>query len=61
MEYSFDLAPVLNVPGDWNTQREALMFYEGRCGTGESSAITSVRTRECSSISARRITGPPFI
>lgn len=61
VEYSFDLAPVLNVPGDWNTQREALMFYEGRCGTGESSAITSVRTRECSSISAPRITGPPFI
>jgi len=29
VEYSFDLAPVLNVPGDWNTQREPLMFYEG--------------------------------
>jgi len=29
VEYSFDLAPVLNVPGDWNTQRESLMFYEG--------------------------------
>jgi beta-glucuronidase len=29
VEYSFDLSPVLNVPGDWNTQREALMFYEG--------------------------------
>ena len=29
VEYSFDLSPVLNVPGDWNTQRDALMFYEG--------------------------------
>src|ERR1700722_6714103 len=30
VEYSFDASPVLNVPGDWNTQREQLMFYEGR-------------------------------
>ena len=29
VEYSFDLSPVLNVPGDWNTQRNELMFYEG--------------------------------
>ena len=29
VEYNFDSSPVLNVPGDWNTQREALMFYEG--------------------------------
>jgi beta-glucuronidase len=29
VEYSFDASPVLNVPGDWNTQREQLMFYEG--------------------------------
>jgi beta-glucuronidase len=29
VEYSFDLSPVLSVPGDWNTQRDALMFYEG--------------------------------
>ena len=29
LEYSFDASPVLNVPGDWNTQREQLMFYEG--------------------------------
>src|SRR5580700_10690876 len=28
-EYSFDASPVLNVPGDWNTQREELLFYEG--------------------------------
>jgi len=29
VEYSFDASPVLNVPGDWNTQRDKLMFYEG--------------------------------
>jgi beta-glucuronidase len=29
VEYSFDASPVMNVPGDWNTQRESLMFYEG--------------------------------
>ena len=29
VEYSFDASPVFNVPGDWNTQREPLMFYEG--------------------------------
>lgn len=29
IEYSFDASPVLNVPGDWNTQREQLLFYEG--------------------------------
>jgi beta-glucuronidase len=29
VEYSFDASPVLNVPGDWNTQREQLIFYEG--------------------------------
>jgi beta-glucuronidase len=29
VEYSFDASPVVNVPGDWNTQRDSLMFYEG--------------------------------
>jgi len=29
VEYSFDASPVMNIPGDWNTQRESLMFYEG--------------------------------
>jgi beta-glucuronidase len=28
-EYDFAKAPKLKVPGDWNTQRESLMFYEG--------------------------------
>ena len=29
VEYSFDASPVLNVPGDWNTQRDQMLFYEG--------------------------------
>ncbi len=29
VEYSFDASPVMNVPGDWNSQRDQLMFYEG--------------------------------
>lgn len=29
VEYDFDTSPVLNVPGDWNTQRPELMYYEG--------------------------------
>ncbi|MBR6276287.1 MAG: beta galactosidase jelly roll domain-containing protein [Prevotella sp.] len=29
IEYDFDKAPTMNVPGDWNTQSERLFFYEG--------------------------------
>ena len=29
VEYDFDSSPTLNVPGDWNTQDEKLLFYEG--------------------------------
>jgi beta-glucuronidase len=29
IEYDFAMAPKLKVPGDWNTQRESLFFYEG--------------------------------
>lgn len=29
VEYNFDASPTLNVPGDWNMQRENLYFYEG--------------------------------
>lgn len=29
IEYDFERSPTLNVPGDWNTQRESLFFYEG--------------------------------
>lgn len=29
VEYDFDVSPVLTVPGDWNSQRDNLFFYEG--------------------------------
>jgi beta-glucuronidase len=29
VEYDFDTSPTLEVPGDWNTQRESLLYYEG--------------------------------
>ena len=29
IEYDFDSSPQLNVPGDWNSQDEKLLFYEG--------------------------------
>lgn len=28
-EYNYATAPKLRVPGDWNTQRDSLLFYEG--------------------------------
>ncbi|EDY81283.1 Glycosyl hydrolases family 2, sugar binding domain protein, partial [Verrucomicrobiia bacterium DG1235] len=29
LEYDFDRSPVLNVPGDWNSQDDKLFYYEG--------------------------------
>ena len=29
MGYDFETSPTLNVPGDWNTQRPELFYYEG--------------------------------
>lgn len=29
LEYDFSKSPTLKVPGDWNTQRESLFYYEG--------------------------------
>ena len=29
LEYNFDNAELLNVPGDWNSQRPELKYYEG--------------------------------
>ena len=29
IEYDFDKAPTMQIPGDWNTQDEKLFFYEG--------------------------------
>src|SRR5713226_923108 len=29
VEYNFDASETLTVPGDWNTQKEKLLFFEG--------------------------------
>lgn len=29
VEYDFDKSPTLNIPGDWNSQKENLLYYEG--------------------------------
>jgi beta-glucuronidase len=29
VEYDFDASPTLQVPGDWNSQRDQLLYYEG--------------------------------
>jgi beta-glucuronidase len=29
VEYNFEKSPTLNVPGDWNSQNEKLLYYEG--------------------------------
>lgn len=29
VEYDFDKSPLIKVPGDWNTQKENLFYYEG--------------------------------
>ncbi len=29
IEYDFSKSPTLKVPGDWNTQRESLLYYDG--------------------------------
>jgi beta-glucuronidase len=29
VEYNFDTSPMLNVPGDWNSQDDKLLYYEG--------------------------------
>ena len=29
VEYNFATSPLMQVPGDWNTQQEQLFFYEG--------------------------------
>jgi beta-glucuronidase len=45
IEYDFAKAPKLKVPGDWNTQRESLFYYEGPSGTSATSLISRKNIR----------------
>jgi hypothetical protein len=56
VEYNFDTAQQLMVPGDWNTQNDKLFFYEGVCGIKKTSRTTRKRILECICISVRLIT-----
>ncbi len=32
VEYDFDTSDIIQVPGDWNSQKERLFYYEAPCG-----------------------------
>src|SRR5712664_257057 len=61
VEYDFDTSGQLNVPGDWNTQRESLLFYEGSVWYKRSFDYTKSQRTGCFYILERAITSPPFI
>ena len=42
IEYDFDAAPTMQIPGDWNTQDNLLFFYEGTVWFKKSFNVTSV-------------------
>ena len=41
IEYDFDKAPTMQVPGDWNTQDDRLFFYEGTVWLKRSNIISN--------------------
>ena len=55
VEYDFARSPTLQVPGDWNTQRAELLYYEGTSGTSAASTprYTPAAARSCSSARPR--------
>jgi beta-glucuronidase len=59
VEYDFDTSGQLDVPGDWNTQRESLFFYEGTVWYRKTFDYPEASpVRACSSISAPPTTKP---
>jgi len=60
VEYDFDTSGQLHVPGDWNTQRESLLFYEGSVWYKRPSITQNHRRTDCFCILERAITSPPF-
>ena len=61
VEYDFDTTGTLNVPGDWNSQRDSLFFYEGPIWYERSFSYHRNAASESSSTLARRIIKPVFI
>jgi beta-glucuronidase len=50
VEYDFDTSPSLQVPGDWNTQRPELLYYEGTLWyrkTFESAGVAMGNAHSC--------------
>ncbi|MCE5185596.1 MAG: hypothetical protein LLF76_05665 [Planctomycetaceae bacterium] len=47
VEYDFDKSPTLQVPGDWNSQRNDLLFYEG--------TVWYKRSFDCAKTEGKRI------
>jgi beta-glucuronidase len=49
IEYDFDSSEKLNVPGDWNTQSEKLLYYEGTTWYKKSFnyAVQEEKRQEC--------------
>jgi hypothetical protein len=45
VEYDFNMSGQLNVPGDWNTQRDSLLFYEGSVWSDASVYASTVASR----------------
>ena len=61
VEYDFQKSPVLQVPGDWNTQRESLFFYEGSALVPERLFLpTETGDDGCFFMWARQTTGPTY-
>jgi beta-glucuronidase len=44
IEYDFDKSETLNVPGDWNKQKEKLDLYKVQSGTGKN--LIQIKNRE---------------
>ena len=53
IEYDFDKAPTMKVPGDWCTQDQRLFFYEGTVWFKKSFQVSSPPTTESCSTSGR--------
>jgi len=61
IEYNFDAAYTLAVPGDWNSQNEKLLYYEGVVGMSMTFIFNQKQEKDIFSISVQSITKRMFI